>query len=53
MMTQYLQQILGYYVESKVYLVSKPLVREMFSNLGKLIIIKKCLPRQIVSKNVY
>ena len=52
MMTQYLQQILGYYVESKVYLVSKPLVREMFSNLGKLIIIKKYLPRQIVSKNI-
>ena len=29
-MTQYLQQIMGYYVEFKVYLVSKPLVREMF-----------------------
>ena len=40
-MTQYLQQMMGYYVESKVYLVSKPLVREMFSNFGKFIIIKK------------
>ena len=32
MITQYLQQILGYHVEFKVRLVSKPLVRVVLSN---------------------
>ena len=49
--TQYLQQILGYYVEFKVFLVSMPLVREVFSNFCKLR--EKCLSRQIVSKKMY
>ena len=49
--TQYLQQILGYYVEFKVFLVSMPLVREMFSNFCKLR--EKCLSQQIVSKKMY
>ena len=49
--TQYLQQILGYYVEFKVFLVSMPLVREIFSNFCKLR--EKCLSWQIVSKKMY
>ena len=35
MITQYLHQILGYHVEFKVRLVSKPLVHVVLSNLCK------------------
>ena len=34
--TQYVQQMLGYYLEFKVYLVSKPLVRVVFSKFCRL-----------------
>ena len=36
MITQYLQKILGYHVEFKVCLVSKPVVHVVFSNFCKL-----------------
>ena len=49
MITQYLQQILGYHVEFKVCLVSKLLAREVLSNFCKL---SKKIDWQIVSKNV-
>ena len=42
MITQCLKQTLGYHVQFKVCLVSKPLVRAVFSNFCKLW--EKCLP---------